>query len=154
MSDSHGNALNLRKCIEKNIKSDIFLFAGDCESEILGIIEQYPYLDIRAVRGNNDYNPRLPQDLYIDVTGAKILLTHGNKYTVDYYGTDILENKAREKGCNIVVFGHTHTRLNEYHDGIYFLNPGSIARPRDFKPPSYGYIDITPQGIVTNVIDL
>jgi putative phosphoesterase len=153
MSDSHGNLQNLKKCVEKNIKSEIFLFAGDCEAEILSLCEMYPYKDIRAVSGNNDFRPVLPQDLYIDVDGAKIFLTHGHRYHV-YSGLETLCYKAVSTGCNIAVFGHTHSRFMSYEDGLYLINPGSIARPRDGKPPSYGYIDITAAGIVVNVVDL
>ena len=37
---------------------------------------------------------------------------------------------------NVVVFGHTHRPFCETVNGILFLNPGSVTRPRGQHPPS------------------
>ena len=57
---------------------------------------------------------------------------------------------ARERKAQVALFGHTHHALEEYDDGLYLLNPGSL----NSWEPSYGTVDITPQGIVTNVVKL
>ena len=67
-----------------------------------------------------------------------------------YCQTPALLAYSRKIGAKIALFGHTHVPYNQYHDGIYMLNPGSIAFPRDCSRPSYGLIDITPKGIITN----
>ena len=65
-----------------------------------------------------------------------------------------LKKIAREKGANILLYGHTHARFNEYDNGLYTMNPGSVSCPRDGNRPSFGIIDIAKNGIVTNIVDL
>lgn len=152
-ADSHGNADILKKIIEKNAKADIFVHLGDCEPEVEIVREIYPDRDIRFVRGNNDYASRAPTSLVIDTQEARIFCTHGHQYGV-YTGTERLARAARERDCQVACFGHTHARNVDYDEGLHILNPGSCSRPRDGKPPSYGYIDLTPAGIVVNVVDI
>lgn len=126
---------------------------GDGESELSVIRKKYPYLDLRNVAGNCDYASMLSQYLIVDVDGARIFCAHGHKYFVKS-GTETIRSIARDNDCNVVLFGHTHIRYETYEDGIYLLNPGSCAVPRDGKSPSYGYVDVTKQGIVTNIVSL
>jgi putative phosphoesterase len=151
MSDSHGNGGVLRKIIENNKNADIFVHLGDGVREFSEITKQYENLDFRFVRGNNDYASNAPISLIIDTDKARIFLTHGNRFGV-YSSLQTLYLTAKQNECNVVLFGHTHIPLDNYEDGIYFLNPGSCAQPRSGKGPSYGYVDITQAGVVTGVV--
>jgi putative phosphoesterase len=151
MSDSHGNGAVLRKIIENNRNADIFVHLGDGEREFTEIRKQYENLDFRFVKGNNDYSSNAPISLIIDTDKARVFLTHGNRYGV-YSGLQTLFLTAKENDCNVALFGHTHISLEDFEDGIYFLNPGSCALPRGGKGPSYGYVDITKAGIVTGIV--
>ena len=122
MSDSHGRRDLVLKCIE-----------------------QHP----DNVKGNCDYGSDVPAELLVTLQGTEILLTHGHAHGINY-GINALLAYSRKIGAKIALFGHTHVPYNQYHDGIYMLNPGSIAFPRDCSRPSYGLIDITPKGIITN----
>ncbi|MCI7805035.1 MAG: metallophosphoesterase family protein, partial [Oscillospiraceae bacterium] len=62
--------------------------------------------------------------------------------------------KARSMGADIALYGHTHERFCAYEDGLYIMNPGSTSCPRDGRKPSFGIIDVSPSGIMTNIIDL
>ncbi len=50
---------------------------------------------------------------------------------------------------DILLFGHTHVPYTAYDDGMYIMNPGSIG-----YTGTYGIVDITPSGIMTNIIKL
>lgn len=52
--------------------------------------------------------------------------------------------RARQEGADIVLYGHTHTGVTCYDDGLYIMNPGSI------RDGHYGMIDIVPGGIMLN----
>ena len=52
-------------------------------------------------------------------------MTHGHLYNV-IFGMDRLYYLAKENNCNLVLYGHTHIQKMEEHDGIIFLNPGSV----------------------------
>ena len=38
--------------------------------------------------------------------------------------------RAKEEACDVVLFGHTHMPLVTEEDGVLFVNPGSVALPR------------------------
>ena len=154
MSDSHGSRLALEKVFEMTVESgNIFVHLGDGERELELMKSRYPNLDIRHVAGNCDYASLSPDFDVIFAGDVKILITHGHIYGVKH-GTETIRSLARDFGCKAALFGHTHCRYQSYEDGIYLLNPGSCACPRDFTKPSYGYIDITEQGIFTNIVDI
>ena len=154
MSDSHGDKYALEKIFEKTADTgNIFVHLGDGERELDLMRMKYPKLDIRHVAGNCDYMSMSPNTEIIFAGDLKILCTHGHFHGVKY-GTETLRSLARDNGCKAVLFGHTHCRYESLEDGIYMLNPGSCSCPRDFTKPSFGWIDITPAGIITNIGDV
>ena len=55
--------------------------------------------------------------------------------------------EARSRGCDIVMFGHTHVPYLHQEDGITALNPGSISYPRqEGRRPSYIIMEIDKEG--------
>ncbi|MNH47803.1 Phosphodiesterase YfcE [compost metagenome] len=42
---------------------------------------------------------------------------------------------------DIFIQGHTHIPVAEYKNGLYLLNPGSIALPKSNYPHTYGIIE-------------
>jgi putative phosphoesterase len=137
----------LEKIAENEEKAAIFVHLGDCETEVNLFRRKNPSVDMRYVRGNNDYYSNAPLSLVVDVPGARIFCAHGNRHNV-YSGTEIIAAAARNLDCVVACFGHTHRYFETYEDGLYILNPGSCARPRDSLTPTYAFIDITPSGIV------
>ena len=128
-SDSHGRTDYLKKVINKE-QADYYLHCGDsCDvSE-----EIYPFI---SVRGNCDFYIK-ERELLLKIGEYKIFMTHGHLY----YGLSLLY-KAKEIGADIVLTGHTHRRDIEIIDDILFINPGSIARPRDRFEKSYCVLNI------------
>ena len=149
MSDSHGRRDLVLKCIEQHPDTEAVLFLGDILSDIKGMEKRFPEKEFHYVKGNCDYGSDVPAELLVTLQGTEILLTHGHAHGINY-GINALLAYSRKIGAKIALFGHTHVPYNQYHDGIYMLNPGSIAFPRDCSRPSYGLIDITPKGIITN----
>lgn len=153
MSDSHGKIAPVRRIVEKNTGADMFIHLGDGENEFIAIKESRPDLDMRFVAGNCDFMSKSPAFHIIEAEGIKALCVHGHRHSVKY-GLDRLRETAALNGCSIAAFGHTHSRCEEYENGIWLFNPGSCSYPRDSKGASYGYIDITKAGIVTNTVTL
>ena len=50
---------------------------------------------------------------------------------------DMLSEKAKAEGCDIVFFGHTHIPFDKTIGGVRVINPGSIWMNRDGSEPSY-----------------
>ena len=153
MSDSHGLTSAVCSIIERNIGyADMFIHLGDGERDIETARSLYPDVDIRYVGGNTDMGMHKAFDI-IDAAGSRIFCSHGHRYGVNG-GTETIRSVARDHGCNIVLFGHTHMRFDERIDGMYIMNPGSCSCPRDGKRPSFGSLEITENGIVTGIFDL
>lgn len=156
ISDTHGFYNRLYSIVMRNPKADAFIHLGDCVDECRDLLRNFPDLAGKFfyVRGNCDYGSDAPVFKTIDIApGHRIFATHGDRFGVKYdLGT--LITTAKENECDIALFGHTHERLCTYEDGVYIMNPGSAACPRDGKPCSYGFIDITDAGIVTNNVSI
>ena len=128
--------------IEREPSAEIVYFLGDGCHDYEDAIEIYGNKKaFICVRGNCDMYCDYPANDIRSIEGAKIYATHGYVERVKY-GTYDLEYAAREAGCNIALFGHTHEALSKYSNGIHLFNPGSI------KHGQYGVIDITDSGII------
>lgn len=108
----------------------------------------------RYIKGNCDYGSEAPLTQTIDLMpGHRVFATHGHRYRVNST-LDYLEQAALEEGCDIALYGHTHVSQCTYENGIYVMNPGSASCPRDGNPPSYGILDVSSAGVMTNVVFL
>ncbi len=149
VSDTHGDAGNLRRVLLQQRKAEVVIHLGDGEEEMDALRGSFPEKMILQVRGNCDWGSQLPLFGEITLEGKRIYYTHGHIHRVKY-GYYEIAAAARERKADIVLFGHTHTPLQEYEDGLYMLNPGSLSG----YGATYGYVDITPAGIVTNIVSI
>jgi putative phosphoesterase len=151
ISDSHKDVPAVEKIIKRN-DADVYMHLGDIEEDIEAARVKYPNRDIRNVSGNRD-SSLTPTYRIIDAGSARVFCTHGHAYGVND-GLGRLTETAKRYNCNVILFGHSHRRYREHIDGIYYLNPGSCSCPRDGQNPSYGYVEITEERIITEIIDL
>ena len=80
----------------------------------------------------------------------KVLLAHGHYYNVST-GPAYLKQEARERGFDIVMFGHTHRPYFDIDKSgekeLITLNPGSLSYPRqEGHRPSYMLMKIDDNG--------
>lgn len=153
ISDTHQNYRNLETIVRRNPDADLFVHLGDGESECELLLHSMPELADRFhyIRGNCDFGGSYPISETIDLMpGHRLFATHGHRYQVRYT-LDWLIRAAREEDCDIALYGHTHQSRSVYENGVYVLNPGSASCPRDENPPSFGLIDVSSAGVMTNV---
>jgi putative phosphoesterase len=156
ISDTHGSYLALEQAILPHPDIDMIVHCGDGETELNRFITVHPEFAERVwhVRGNCDPTQHSPRLLVLDLPhGHRLAAVHGHEYMTG----DLTVNLARlghSQSCDLVLFGHTHRRTDTTVDGIRIFNPGSAARPRDGKPPSFGLIDVYPEGFLTSHGDL
>ena len=77
---------------------------------------------MEIVAGNNDFFSGLDREKEIWIGKYKGLLTHGHYYYVSVNKETIIQ-EAKGRGCDIVMFGHTHVPYLYQEDGITALNP-------------------------------
>lgn len=154
LSDSHRQFGPVQKIIEQQPDADFFIHLGDSEGSLDLLPSLYPDKKFYCVSGNCDSDISLPKELVIHASGLhKIFAAHGHRYHVNYTDAVIAE-EAVKNGCSIVCYGHTHVRKCTFENGVYILNPGSCACPRDGLPPSYAYIDIVGNNPFINIVSL
>lgn len=152
ISDSHKRSGIVEKILESQPDAREVFFLGDCSADIEDL--QYIYTDKRfhILSGNCDYFSQYPSSDMATVGGKKIFFTHGHTLSVKY-GTERLLETAKQNGCDIALYGHTHISKILYEDGIYIVNPGSCSSGRDFHN-SYAVIDIENNGIMPVIVNL
>lgn len=141
VSDTHGKNGNLEKVLKLTIP-DLLIHLGDLEGSE-GYIETIAPCPVEMVSGNNDFFTALDREKIITLGKYKTLITHGHYYAVGRDHVRLAE-AAKEMGCQIVMYGHTHRPEVTYYDDMIVVNPGSISHPRqDNRRPSYvmGVID-------------
>lgn len=148
-SDTHGDSSSLRRAILAQPSAEAVIHLGDGEEDVARMRFSFPDKTILQVRGNCDWGSSLPTEGLYEAAGKRIFYTHGHLYGVKS-GIYQLLSTARDRGADIVLFGHTHKALESYEDGIYLMNPGSLSG----WGPSYGTVDITDRGVLTNVVEL
>lgn len=136
LSDSHGMPSRILDAVEAHPEAEALIFLGDGERDLDTVESYYHSLpNVIKVAGNCDFSSSLPLLRVVTLGGKKIYCTHGHAEHVKY-GTDELLLRARQEGADIVLYGHTHTGVTCYDDGLYIMNPGSI------RDGHYGMIDI------------
>lgn len=155
LSDTHGNYFNLESIILRNTDADWIIHLGDGEHELDNFILSHQKLapKIIHVAGNCDFDSLSEDHIILPVMEHKILATHGHHFGVSG-SLERLKSLALANECDIVLFGHTHARFQSFEDGLYIMNPGSASIPRDGGKPSFGHIDISPAGVVTNIVEV
>ena len=120
--------------------SQLVLHAGDVvDASLLDALKarQVPY---RVVLGNNDLTLRdsLPERLELDVEQVRVAMVH------DSGATNGRAARLRKwfPDAQIVVFGHSHTPCNEWHDGQLLFNPGSPTERRRQPTRTFGVIEL------------
>ncbi|MGM9913317.1 YfcE family phosphodiesterase, partial [Floccifex sp.] len=100
VSDTHYYNNCLFELQKQYPQADYFIHCGDLE----GDPDQYPGWII--VRGNNDYDLRLPLNKILEIENHRILIMHSHNMRM--CRTEAMVHDALVNNCDIVCFGHTH----------------------------------------------
>ena len=87
---------------------------------------------------NAEYLSRMPTWLRLNVEGKRLLVVHISPGEE----VDLLPDTpparfrdlARQVDADVVILGHTHQPLARRSGKVWFVNPGSVGRPRDGQP--------------------
>ncbi|MBE6787185.1 MAG: YfcE family phosphodiesterase [Ruminococcaceae bacterium] len=152
ISDSHKRSDIVEKILYAQPDACDVFFLGDCAADIEDLRYIFTNKRFHILSGNCDYFSAFPSSAVQTVGNTKIFYTHGHTLSVKY-GIQRLKETAKQNGCQIALYGHTHISKILYEDGIYIVNPGSCACGRDFHE-SYAVIDIEENGIMPIIVNL
>ena len=135
VSDTHGDTGSLLRAVSDEAP-ELILHLGDHWGDCRPVLEAYPDIPLRAVRGNCDRPGEADNDEFV-VEGKRFFMAHGHQYGVKYQLGDIVNN-AMLRCADILLFGHTHRCLLTERDGLTIMNPGSLGASEH----TYGLITI------------
>lgn len=133
-SDNHGKVDRLIDVRKKHPEIDTFIHCGDYCSDIK---EDW----MIRVSGNNDYDG-LDDIKIIEIDGVRIFITHGHLFSRINLEANLVK-EAKKYNCDVVCFGHIHTRVCEVMNQVLVLNPGSISYNYDGTLPGYAILDLS-----------
>lgn len=143
LSDTHVSELaELPRGLLKALDTaDMVLHAGDYafQAVLYSLRSRYRFA---GVHGNSDeaaIKAELPECEVLQLCGRRIGLTHG-------YGPPAgLERRVTTllAGCDIIIYGHSHTARCEWVGGVLHLNPGTSGDRFTARWRTYGIIDIS-----------
>lgn len=148
MSDTHGDVEVIEDVKSFHPDAVKVIHCGDSELPFT-----HPTMQgMERVKGNCDHDPNYLEELIFQVNDECIYVTHGHLFDVKNSPMK-LSYRAREVGAQIVCFGHSHMLGAEYVDGILYINPGSLKKPRRIKEKSFVTLTITAKQFVVHCYD-
>ena len=129
VSDTHGTTDHrLRGHTRRAVReAEAVVHAGDFTTE--AVVDAFESeATLYAVHGNSDdptVRDRFPDCRTLTFGGVTVAVTHTRRG-----GRTALSLFGRERGADLVVFGHTHRPTVVDDGGPVLLNPGSHAEPR------------------------
>ena len=145
-ADFHGSidSLNCAIDISRREKPDKTVVCGDLfgwshPQEVATLVQKLDGV-LYLIKGNNDFSTAVSYLPYaMDESaimyhfGRKLFFTHGDRYDALRVPPILSEGDA-------LIHGHSHVGRLQTANGLFVLNVGSLARPRD-GVPSYMALD-------------
>ena len=97
-----------------SVKDELLCVRGNCDTEVDQMVLDFPIMQESAL---------------IFADGTEFLLSHGHHINP--------QNLSNVKKNTVLLNGHTHVPKYETVNGVYCLNCGSVAIPKENSPRSY-----------------
>lgn len=136
VSDTHGM---VRRALFEALRDvELILHAGDVGADDV-LHELETIAPVKAVSGNTDLpgNPRLSQELRLDVDGISIHVSHGHEL-----GSPTPAKLLAAYPQQVLVYGHTHRQLIHQDGERLVINPGAAGAKRFDLQPSVALLTI------------
>lgn len=96
-------------------KNLILSVRGNCDTEVDQMVLEFPILADYAL---------------LELDGLSVFATHGHHHNT--------QTPPPMKSGDILLHGHTHVlKIESFGDGNVYINPGSIALPKENNPRTY-----------------
>lgn len=88
---------------------------------------------------NREFLRNLPEEIRIRKNNFNVLIVHGSPRKIDEYlyenGENLLEI-TKDFSENVIISGHTHIPYVKKVEDKYFINAGSVGKPKHGNPKS------------------
>ena len=148
VSDSHGRRGAVERVEHLFAENDFIVHLGDGSTDMRRTMSAFPDKTY-ILRGNCDFSYG-EDECVIEAEGVSILCCHGHRYGVK--GTLMkLALRARELGCEVALYGHTHCANVESMNGVLLVNPGSLG---SYSDASYCYMVVNGNKVTATIVPL
>jgi putative phosphoesterase len=129
-SDTHGRYREMRAALARHAPTTYAVFfLGDGCRDLSRIKDDFPTVAFYSVLGNCDFGATGDGDIYerfVSLDGFCFLLMHGHRFGVKS-GLESAVAYAKNKGADVLLYGHTHQACDTLDGELYVFNPGSIS---------------------------
>lgn len=126
------------------------LHAGDIGFASI-ILEMEYIAPVTAVLGNNDVGMDFRETEWVTLADTNFMVEH---IVPPMKPAPDVADKLRRREIGAVVFGHSHRRYCESHDGVLFFNPGYAGKPKLGLHRSAAIIEIADGELRPQFLDL
>jgi putative phosphoesterase len=90
----------------------------------------------QVTQENKAFLRTLLPEIRTDLDGRRLLLVHGsprkmNEYLFEDRPLSSFQRLAAAANADVIAFGHTHKPYVKLVDGVWFVNVGSVGKPKD-----------------------
>lgn len=124
VSDTHRDTNKVITILHRIPDITNVVHLGDMVRDADEIQEVFPEKIYHKIQGNNDMLSFAKPDMMLSLCGHNIFATHGHGYGVKG-GVFKLAKTACDMGCDIALFGHTHSFCDQVVCGVRCLNPSN-----------------------------
>jgi hypothetical protein len=148
MSDTHGLVEPVKNVLRNHAFSMVIHCGDYCTDG-----KSPPFDQMVKVKGNCDLDQSSPDEQIVEWDGLKLFVVHGHTYKVKSTPMPLFY-RSLELGVHICCFGHTHVPFCKQREGVLFLNPGSLARPRLTRNATYAILSQSQGKVAVTYYDL
>jgi putative phosphoesterase len=123
------------------------LHAGDIGSP--DVIERLREVaPVTAIRGNVD------RGVWADEFPHTDMMQLGRYWIYLLHDRNTIDLDPAAAGVNIVISGHSHKPGIENHEGVLYINPGSVGPRRFTLPTAFAILEVTPESAQARLVEL
>lgn len=147
VSDTHGNLAALDALDGIFSECDLIFHLGDTSRDGAYIRGKYPDKTY-VINGNCDFAALGENEVIVEVEKVRIFACHGHTYSVKHTLSK-LADRAKELGCSVALYGHTHRAEEREVGGVLTINPGNMSR---YSQNSYCYLVINGDRATSKIV--
>ena len=149
VSDTHGYRRGLEELDGIFAENDYIIHLGDTSSDGNYLRSLYPEKTI-LLNGNCDIVKLGDDECVLQIEGVKIFACHGHLYSVKSTLSRLAE-RAKQLGCRLALYGHTHDAREDEIDGVTLINPGCGTR---YGSRSYLYLIVNGEKFTHKIVPI
>lgn len=147
LSDSHGNRRDIEGLFPIMEESDYIIHLGDTSQDGNFIRSRFPQKTY-LLNGNCDIVKVGENEITLQIEDVKLFACHGHTYSVKSTPQK-LALRAKELGCTLALYGHSHRAEEREVDGVLTINPGTMSK---YSRKSYCYLVINGDKAVAKTV--